>query len=310
MTPQRSPAHRRRRCGSRCSGAGVRRVKPTQRRRAAGPTGLTAGAGVTSGLGARLLVALGSSWPRPPDCEHHAHGPERTSPATDATAGVGDLDRLRDRRRDRLRPRPPDGLDPARRHPVAVGGGRLPGRVAVARRATATGRPSRSASCPSSRPSRPAAATPPASRRTRPSPSPADRTSRRRRSPRASSSPRRRPSRSSPRPTAGRRPLTPDRALAAGRTYRVALRTAAAVPAGSWAFHVRGPVTVVSTIPGDATTAVPVQTGVEVTFDQDDVARDGRPLQDLARRRRAGSNDTAGPRSSSRTGSPRRRSTR
>ncbi len=66
--------------------------------------------------------------------------------------------------------------------------------------------------------------------------------------------------------------VTPDRALAAGRTYRVALRTVAAAPAGSWAFHVRGPVRAVSTIPGDATTSVPVQTGVEITFDQDDVA--------------------------------------
>ena len=66
--------------------------------------------------------------------------------------------------------------------------------------------------------------------------------------------------------------LTPDRALVAGRTYRVGLRTAAEMPAGSWAFRVRGPVTAVSTLPGDATTGVPVNTGVEITFDQDDVA--------------------------------------
>lgn len=66
--------------------------------------------------------------------------------------------------------------------------------------------------------------------------------------------------------------LTPNAALTAGRTYRLALRTDAGTLAGSWAFHVRGPVRVSNTIPGDATTAVPVRTGVEVTFDQDDVA--------------------------------------
>ncbi len=65
--------------------------------------------------------------------------------------------------------------------------------------------------------------------------------------------------------------LTPKAALTAGRTYRVALRTPDGALAGSWAFHVRGPVNVTSTIPGDATTGVPVRTGIEVTFDQDDV---------------------------------------
>ena len=66
--------------------------------------------------------------------------------------------------------------------------------------------------------------------------------------------------------------LTPKAALTAGRTYRVTLRTQDGAPAGSWAFHVRGPVAVTSTVPGDATTDVPVQTGIELTFDQDDVA--------------------------------------
>jgi len=66
--------------------------------------------------------------------------------------------------------------------------------------------------------------------------------------------------------------LTPKAALTAGDTYRIALRTPEGVLAGSWAFHVRGPVNVTNTIPGDATTAVPVRTGVEVTFDQDGVA--------------------------------------
>ena len=66
--------------------------------------------------------------------------------------------------------------------------------------------------------------------------------------------------------------LTPKAALTAGRTYRVALRTPDGAPAGSWAFHVRGPVNVTSTLPGDATIGVPVRTGIEVSFDQDDVA--------------------------------------
>lgn len=66
--------------------------------------------------------------------------------------------------------------------------------------------------------------------------------------------------------------LTPKAALLAGATYRIALRTPDGALAGSWAYHVRGPIRVTSTIPGDATTNVPVRAGIEVTFDQDDVA--------------------------------------
>ena len=66
--------------------------------------------------------------------------------------------------------------------------------------------------------------------------------------------------------------LTPKAPLTAGGAYRIALRTLDGALAGSWAFHVRGPVRVTSTIPGDATTTVPVRAGIEVTFDQDDVA--------------------------------------
>jgi hypothetical protein len=66
--------------------------------------------------------------------------------------------------------------------------------------------------------------------------------------------------------------IQPTTALAAGDTYRFALRTPDGATAGSWAFRVRGPVTVTSTIPGDATVAVPVRTGIEVTFDQEGVA--------------------------------------
>ena len=66
--------------------------------------------------------------------------------------------------------------------------------------------------------------------------------------------------------------LVPNVALTPGRTYRVALRTDHGALAGSWAFRVRGPVNVTNTIPGDATVGVPVRTGIEVAFDQDDVA--------------------------------------
>ncbi|MDO8485617.1 MAG: Ig-like domain-containing protein, partial [Candidatus Limnocylindrales bacterium] len=66
--------------------------------------------------------------------------------------------------------------------------------------------------------------------------------------------------------------IQPTTALAAGDTYRFALRTPDGATAASWAFRVRGPVTVTSTIPGDATVGVPVRTGIEVTFDQEGVA--------------------------------------
>jgi hypothetical protein len=66
--------------------------------------------------------------------------------------------------------------------------------------------------------------------------------------------------------------IRPTAALAAGAVYRFALRAADGSLAGSWAFRVRGPVAVTSTIPGDATTSVPVRTGIEVTFDQEGVA--------------------------------------
>ncbi|HSL34364.1 MAG TPA: Ig-like domain-containing protein [Candidatus Limnocylindrales bacterium] len=66
--------------------------------------------------------------------------------------------------------------------------------------------------------------------------------------------------------------ITPTGGLTGGATYRFALRTPDGALAASWAFRVRGSVTVVSTIPGDATVGVPARTGVEVTFDQEGVA--------------------------------------
>ena len=66
--------------------------------------------------------------------------------------------------------------------------------------------------------------------------------------------------------------IKPETDLAVGGTYRFEVRSPDGTIAGSWAFHVRGPLAVTGTIPGDATTSVPVRTGIEVTFDQDGVA--------------------------------------
>ena len=63
--------------------------------------------------------------------------------------------------------------------------------------------------------------------------------------------------------------LRPAQALVAGSTYRFTLRAEDGTVAGSWAFQSRAPLHVVNTLPGDATTNVPIDTGIEVTFDQD-----------------------------------------
>lgn len=66
--------------------------------------------------------------------------------------------------------------------------------------------------------------------------------------------------------------IRPALALAAGATYRFILPGPDGTVTGSWAYRVRGPVRVLSTLPADATVGVPVRTGIEVTFDQDGVA--------------------------------------
>ena len=66
--------------------------------------------------------------------------------------------------------------------------------------------------------------------------------------------------------------LAPRDGLEPGTQYRFTLQAPDGSLAASWAFRVRSPVHVLSTIPGDRTTAVPVRTGIEVTFDQDGVA--------------------------------------
>ncbi|HEX7950272.1 MAG TPA: Ig-like domain-containing protein [Candidatus Limnocylindrales bacterium] len=65
--------------------------------------------------------------------------------------------------------------------------------------------------------------------------------------------------------------LVPKAPLAAGISYRVTLRTSEAAVAGSWLFQTEGPLYVESTLPGDHATGVSVDTGIEITFDQDGV---------------------------------------
>jgi hypothetical protein len=66
--------------------------------------------------------------------------------------------------------------------------------------------------------------------------------------------------------------LRPKTDLAPGTVYRFTIRGASGGVDGSWAFRVRSPLRVLSTIPGDRSTDVPVRTGIEVTFDQDGAA--------------------------------------
>ncbi len=65
--------------------------------------------------------------------------------------------------------------------------------------------------------------------------------------------------------------LVPKAPLTAGVSYRLTLRTSEAALAGSWLFQTEGPLGVASTLPGHSATGVPVDTGIEITFDQDGV---------------------------------------
>ena len=65
--------------------------------------------------------------------------------------------------------------------------------------------------------------------------------------------------------------LTPAQPLEPGAVYRFALAGAGGELLDSWAFQARQPVRVVGTLPDNQATDVPVDTGIEVTFDQDGV---------------------------------------
>ncbi len=66
--------------------------------------------------------------------------------------------------------------------------------------------------------------------------------------------------------TATLRPTDP---LVPGRLYRFALRAPDGTISGSWAFQAQSPLRVVTTLPYNGATDVPVNTGIELTFDQD-----------------------------------------
>ncbi len=65
--------------------------------------------------------------------------------------------------------------------------------------------------------------------------------------------------------------IRPTNLLDPGRLYRFTVRTPDGALAGSWAFQAAAPLNVVTTVPGDQATNVPVKTGIELTFDQDGV---------------------------------------
>jgi alpha-2-macroglobulin len=66
--------------------------------------------------------------------------------------------------------------------------------------------------------------------------------------------------------------LRPSAPLQPGASYRFTLVDQGGTPLTGWAFQVAGPPRVVSTIPADERTDVPISTGIEITFDQDGVA--------------------------------------
>jgi hypothetical protein len=63
--------------------------------------------------------------------------------------------------------------------------------------------------------------------------------------------------------------LRPTDALIPGRLYHFTLRSPDGTVAGSWAFQAQSPLRVVTTLPYNGATGVPVTTGIELTFDQD-----------------------------------------
>ena len=65
--------------------------------------------------------------------------------------------------------------------------------------------------------------------------------------------------------------LRPAAPLRLGQAYRFSLRDASGLVQAAWAVQAVAPLHVVTTVPGDASTRVPRDTGIELTFDQDGV---------------------------------------
>src|SRR5262249_26028404 len=63
--------------------------------------------------------------------------------------------------------------------------------------------------------------------------------------------------------------IRPSSPLTPGHRYRMPLDSPTGALAGTWAFVTEAPLHVVGTLPGNHTTEVPINTGIEVTFDQD-----------------------------------------
>ena len=66
--------------------------------------------------------------------------------------------------------------------------------------------------------------------------------------------------------------LRPEAPLEPGASYRFTLVDRVGAPLTGWAFQVAGPPRVVGMLPRNESTDVPIDTGIEVTFDQDGVA--------------------------------------
>lgn len=67
---------------------------------------------------------------------------------------------------------------------------------------------------------------------------------------------------------ADRAVLTPTEALAPATRYQLALRRGDGTTEAAWTARTSGPLNVTDTVPGDAATDVPLDTGIEFTFDQ------------------------------------------
>jgi len=68
--------------------------------------------------------------------------------------------------------------------------------------------------------------------------------------------------------------LHPASALVAGTTYRFRLRRPDGTVAGAWSITAAKPLHVVGTLPSDETTDVPLDTGIEISFDQGGLTQD------------------------------------
>ena len=62
------------------------------------------------------------------------------------------------------------------------------------------------------------------------------------------------------------------RPLDEGQLYRFRLIGPTGALGGTWAYQTQSPLEIVTTLPGDRSIDVPIDTGIEVTFDQDGVA--------------------------------------